>query len=92
MSKDTGGPTFPTREKIGEEFVEERGCYRDVFGEFGGMTLRDYFAAKAMAALIAQQPHQYVMEQFDGIRGFKYVSETAFVCADAMIAERAKCP
>ena len=37
MSKETGGPAFPTETE---------------FSYLHGMTLRDYFAAKAMQALI----------------------------------------
>lgn len=40
MSKETGGPAFPL--PLGSETVE--GC--------AGMTLRDYFAAKAMQAIV----------------------------------------
>ena len=42
MSADTGGPAFPTPRY-------ERG---DMYSL--GMTLRDYFAAKAMASVIAR--------------------------------------
>ena len=45
MSANNGGPAFPTREKIGETFDDYKGTWRDEFGDFGGMTLRDYFAA-----------------------------------------------
>lgn len=41
--KDTGGPAFPGRMNIG---------YDGSFNE--GMTLRDYFAAKAMQAFIVK--------------------------------------
>ena len=37
MSKDTGGPAFPQYDELKDE----------------GMTLRDYFAAKAMQTLLA---------------------------------------
>lgn len=48
MSADNGGPAFPTREKIGETFDDYTGKWHDEFGNFGGLTIRDYFAAKAM--------------------------------------------
>jgi hypothetical protein len=41
MSKETGGPAFPNASIKTKEGI-------DVWGE-GGMTLRDYFAAKAMS-------------------------------------------
>jgi hypothetical protein len=44
MDKDTGGPAFPQH---GFDTVAER------FTSQGGMTLRDYFAAKAMQGVLA---------------------------------------
>lgn len=46
MSKETGGPAFPTHTL---EPNPDGGQPRIIWQE--GMTLRDYFAAKAMAAL-----------------------------------------
>ena len=46
------------------------------------MTLRDYFAAKAMQGLVSN-PH------FEG-EMFKILSASAFAAADAMLEERAK--
>lgn len=46
---NTGGPAFPQH---GFDTVAER------FTSQGGMTLRDYFAAKAMAALIQTKSGQ----------------------------------
>ncbi|EPF6612188.1 hypothetical protein RFG51_004841 [Klebsiella aerogenes] len=43
MSKDNGGPAFPSS--------ASEGCGSSV--DRSGMTLRDYFAAKAMQAMIA---------------------------------------
>jgi hypothetical protein len=48
MNKETGGPAFPQNTKIvapaGQELHH---------GFMGGMTLRDYFAAKAMQGMFA---------------------------------------
>jgi hypothetical protein len=63
MSKPTGGPAFPT--KLGHWTEEE------------GMTLRDYFAAKAMAADMATSHHSA-----------KDVAKFAYEMADAMLAEK----
>ena len=46
MTKETGGPVFPT---------ESYSIERDVMVREEGMTLRDYFAAKAMQAFIARE-------------------------------------
>jgi hypothetical protein len=45
-----------------------------------GMTLRDYFAAKAMQSLILQK-----VEVADG-----YIAQGAYQIADAMLQERSK--
>mgnify|MGYP007100127658 CR=1 FL=1 len=47
-----------------------------------GMTLRDYFAAKAMTQIIASDP--------DCKMSFATVASLAYQSADAMLAERAK--
>lgn len=48
----------------------------------GGMTLRDYFAAKALAAIIAHpQGHAGAWQK---------AAEDAYVAADAMLAAREK--
>ena len=73
MSKNTGGPAFPAmRYEFG--------------GEDDGMTLRDYFAAKAMQGFCVATVEDSPVGGWD----FKYLSEHAYRCADAMIAEREK--
>jgi len=64
--KDTGGPAFPTDHN---KNVAE------------GMTLRDYFAAKAMQALIQAQIVTRQQQQS---------AKIAYEWADAMLAERSK--
>ncbi|MCL8097022.1 hypothetical protein P3S37_24685 [Enterobacter hormaechei] len=49
MSNKTGGPAFPELGNVG--------CNSDWQSE-SGMTLRDYFAAKAMQAMIAAHEPQ----------------------------------
>ena len=67
MSKDNGGPAFPSENPL--EFVT-------------GMTLRDYFAAKAMQGMIAAVGYH---------RGeVDFMAESAYDCADAMLLERDK--
>ena len=72
MSKNDGGPAFP-----------EPGC---PYGR-GGMTLRDYFAAKAMQGLILNEAE-------DGTIGSDNVepalAKLSYKIADAMLTERAK--
>lgn len=81
MSDKNGGPAFPT-----QTVVYENGQVQ--YGD-NGMTLRDYFAAKAMAAMWS---NQYVIEGLSRITEdqAKAISKMAFEQADAMLAERAK--
>lgn len=73
MSKNTGGPAFPTmRYEFG--------------GEDDGMSLRDYFAAKAMQGFCVSTVEDSPVGGWD----FKYLAEHAYRCADAMIVEREK--
>lgn len=76
--KDDGGPAFPEPGLSGlpnGDFIQGR----------EGMTLRDYFAAKAMAAIIGEMD----FNNPDFIRlGPKPVSEGAYIIADAMLAAR----
>lgn len=74
---DDGGPAFPCKVDVqfksdidGEKYWTKR--------DFGGMTLRDYFAAQALAGPVSEHgiPEEAAM------RAYEY--------ADAMLAERAK--
>ena len=70
MSKDTGGPAFPT------EVVNTNDGYIHQ-----GMTLRDYFAAKALAALI-------IANTAPGGGWPPFAERTAYLVADAMLKAR----
>ena len=74
-NKDNGGPAFPVTP---ENYDQSGYC-----GE--GMTIRDYFAAKAMQSLVAMSDG-YTHRQ-DQI---KPMCADAYAWADAMIAERDK--
>jgi len=70
--KPDGGSAFPVY--IAQT---ENGFVRD------GISIRDYFAAKAMQGLLAANWMQ-------GDDHSKMVAEVSFIVADAMIAERMK--
>lgn len=53
-------------------------------GDCSGMTLRDYFAAKAMQALIASRQGDYEGGFYDET----VVAESAYLMADAMLKAR----
>lgn len=69
---DNGGPAFPV---IGAPSAPE---------DYPDMSLRDYFAAKAMQGLLAQSCGTAMGS--DPI----YAAEYAYAMADAMLAERNK--
>lgn len=75
MNKITlGGPAFPVPLHPGQSYQGHAPC--------DGMTLRDYFAAKAMLGFIAQEAalRAYVSED--------EVARTSYAMADAMLAAR----
>ena len=83
MSDETnGGPAFPT------DFVkhepQEVGNYVAITEHSPGMTLRDYFAAKALQGMVASG----VTVDIDGEYLFQKRAATAYAIADAMLAAR----
>ena len=74
--KDTGGRAFPTT-------LEN---YDNMRPAGAGMTLRDYFAAKAMQGLITSRHKDFE----DGWYDEDVVAKSAYQMADAMLAERSK--
>ena len=77
MSKETGGYAFPTE----TDFTYQH-----------GMTLRDYFAAKAMQAMLSSPEFLVVVtaDQAVGGNAKERVSNVSFAYADAMLKERIK--
>jgi hypothetical protein len=75
MSKNNGGPAFPS-----EGFVCSDGI------KYDGMTLRDYFAAKAMVIV----PEMTAYNMKDNETRADYTARIAYKMADAMLAEREK--
>lgn len=76
-NKNSGGPAFPLYCPITQEHVSHTGYTNHDFTM--GMTLRDYFAAKALQAILNA-----------GISSAQYEddAEQAYVIADAMIKAR----
>lgn len=69
---NTGGPAFPTLMKSGDLAVAE-----------GGMTLRDYFAAKALPGIISM-----THDEMEEIYGTDEISVAAYQQADAILRTR----
>jgi hypothetical protein len=87
--KNTGGPAFSVPGLSGLPGG-------DCIEPYHGMTLRDYFAAKAVAAMIAHHGIYDEMQPLDHMTSAtmhdyhaETVAMTAFVYADAMLKARA---
>ena len=79
MSKQTGGPAFPV-----EQFNPHSEQGRALDWQSEGMTLRDYFAAKALTTCLGYERADIaIWEPVDFARH-------AYQVADAMLMERAK--
>jgi hypothetical protein len=76
MKEKNGGPAFP---RTGEGFGNPR-------YDAAGMSLRDYFAAKAVSALIGTAAAP-CMTGLDGLEPL--LAKTAYQMADAMLKARA---
>jgi hypothetical protein len=75
---NTGGPAFPTQSKLG---VNDTSTWIAEIPGQPGMTLRDYFAAKAMQGMFASSlvPQNVTNEE---------LSTEAYNVADAMLKAR----
>ncbi|HCK6318367.1 TPA: hypothetical protein N0T55_001167 [Salmonella enterica] len=81
MSNKTGGRAFPC------DSIVERNEVGHLHGfevSSGGMTLRDYFAAKAMQAMISNP--SIIDNDSDG--AVNYAASAAYKFADAMLKAR----
>ena len=97
MSARDGGPAFPT---LGDEFMDTPNDGRQPKSAYGmdgapGMTLRDYFAAKAMAAELAAAGGDDVAARIVGEEANRHgrtveqqIAWNAYEVADAMLAAR----
>ena len=79
--KNTGGPAFP-----GVEYKAPTGGGNHIMTIVGGMTLRDYFAAKALQAQISIPEVFTAMSQRQ--LSASDVAGSCYEWADAMLKER----
>ena len=85
---NNGGPAFPQTELSETEMrINENGRSeaRTDYNIVGGMSLRDYFAAKAMQGLLS---YTYAADRFRG--DLKCAAIEAYEIADAMLEAREK--
>ena len=80
MTKDTGGPAFPI-------FPETGGGHA---AAHQGLTLRDYFAAKAMqeTVLMSHEELQEFTGDYEESTTLRLVAVAAYEMADAMLEAR----
>jgi hypothetical protein len=79
-----GGPAFPSKKR-----VYRAGFSTAEFEPVDGMTLRDYFAAKAMQAFISAYPCQAIDRGDGGIPAdHESIAEDAYDMADEMLKAR----
>lgn len=69
---NTGGPAFP----LHNHGVQTLGMH------ISGMTLRDYFAAKAMQSAFVEASFGFTLEDY------RHLSKVAYAMADAMLKAR----
>lgn len=80
MSKiEDGGSAFP---QVESQLIGSQGEYHTEISSFGGMSLRDYFAAKAMAANLS------VIREFPDEHWRMGLAIDAYAMADAMLSAR----
>jgi hypothetical protein len=79
--KDDGGPAFPLHTPRTHEHASETGYLGTDFTM--GMTLRDYFAAKAMQSMLGMG-----YAEVTDMTGTHRMSEAAYIIADAMLKAR----
>ncbi len=75
MTPNTGGPAFPAQVKFFDEPTT-------------GMTLRDYFAAKAMQGWVASSPIISGEPMNGSAEMAEQIAGASFVLADAMLRAR----
>ena len=78
MTKDTSGPAFPVPAELCQDLTIE---------EQRGLTVRDYFAAKAMQAIVDSSQYQCGgdLNELENLQG---LAKDSYAVADAMLAAR----
>ncbi|MGQ5289860.1 hypothetical protein ACULN0_10960 [Pectobacterium actinidiae] len=93
MSKQTGGPAFPVERPVAHALAlknvgseDETKYITEVNKLCGGMTLRDYFAGKALPVAWAGLEGGYF--EADAETSAERMAECAYQLADAMLKAR----
>ena len=80
MTTETGGPAFPQPDMVDEGALISQGS--------SGMTLRDYFAAKAMQKTMIAFEDNWSIHPYEQFTYLQWASERAYAMADAMMTAR----
>jgi hypothetical protein len=94
VSADHGGPAFPFEfhnqtSGAQESFAPNRAPLRPgVSEQYGGMTLRDYFAGQALSGWIAMLTPEEVLTTASRAEHERAVAVVCYGYADAMLAAR----
>ena len=84
---NTGGPAFPGKQKALAIQTEHIGIASEYEIEHNGMTLRDYFAAKAMQAVLTS-PILMAAVGSKGGSATQHTAKQSYEMADAMLKAR----
>ena len=94
MNKNSGGPAFPAGVVRKSRPIHDPGAgfvVTDIAEpRHEGMFLRDFFAAKAMEAILQCDFPSKIPDRDTGLTVGEYVAKKAYTMADAMLAEREK--
>jgi hypothetical protein len=90
--KDNGGSAFPCSMRRDENYMDEGGFgrVRTVTLQEGGMSLRDYFAAKVVQGIISSPNTRITGAPNREQDADPALAQRAYEIADVMIAERNK--
>lgn len=82
MNAEANCPAFPV--------VVLNSTSGEICAQYFGATLRDFFAAKAMEAILQCDFPSKIPDKDTGLTVGEYVAKKAYTMADAMLAEREK--
>lgn len=94
MNNNNGGPAFPAGVVRKSRPIHDPGAgfvVTDITEpRHHGMSLHDFFAAKAMEAILQCDFPSKIPDKDTGLTVGEYVAKKAYLMADAMLAEREK--
>ena len=85
MNRDNGGFAFP-RQLPDVEVTPDRAL--EMIEEYGGLTIRDYFAGQALVGMLANSTVE--VTSTNDTPGEVVVVKICYLFADTMLAERGK--